>query len=129
MLLRAVNNAPYGVTIAANSGDRPLVYANEAFLRLTGYPSDQVLGRNCRFLQGPQTDSADTAAIVDSLNTGRDISRVILNYRRYGTAFFNEVTISAVRHPATGEVTHFLGTQTEMTDHPGPGGQDPQPPG
>lgn len=116
MLLRAVDNAPYGVTIAINTGDRPLVYANDAFLRLTGYSSDQVLGRNCRFLQGTHTGSADTAAIVDALNTGTDISRVIRNYRQDGTAFLNEVTISAVRHPATAEVSHFLGTQTKMTD-------------
>lgn len=62
---------------------------------------------------------------MDALNTGRDISRVIKNYRRDGTAFWNEVTISAVRHPATGKVTHFLGTQTDVTDHAGTG-KDPQ---
>ena len=117
VMVRAVSAAAHGITIATNADDRPLVYSNDAFQRLTGYPMKQILGQNCRFLQGPDTDPHDVAAIAEAVHTGTDVSRVILNYRQDGSRFWNEVTISAVRDDTTGVVTHLIGTQSEVPDH------------
>lgn len=115
VLLRAVAAAAHGITIAVNDGDRPLVYANDAFLRMTGYSSEEVLGRNCRFLQGQDTDPGHTAAIRDALDAGRDITVVLRNYRRDGSPFWNEVSLSAVPE-STGRISYFIGTQIDVTD-------------
>ena len=119
VLLRAIeaSTAVQGMTIASNSSDFPLVYANEAFLLMTGYSAAEVLDRNCRFLQGRGTDPGSIAAMSQALSTGCDIRVVLKNYRCDGSEFWNEVSISPLRHPVTGNVTHFIGTQTER---PGP---------
>ncbi|MGS0684560.1 PAS domain-containing protein [Nakamurella sp. GG22] len=112
--LRAVATAPPGITIAANVPHLPLVYANNAFTELTGYPSGDVLGRNCRFLQGAATDLRDTATLRRALRAGRDVSVVLANYRSDGSPFWNEVSISPIRD-RTNQITHFVGTQTDVT--------------
>lgn len=121
VLLRAVaaTVAPQGMTIATNAGDRPLVYANEAFLRMTGFTPQDILGRNCRFLQGPDTDAAQIDRVSRALTAGESVTVVLRNYRRDGSSFWNQVSISPVRNPDSGEITHFIGTQTEA---PGPDG-------
>ncbi|MET0862903.1 MAG: diguanylate cyclase [Nakamurella sp.] len=115
VLLRAVAAAVHGITIGEASPERKLVYVNDAFARMTGYPPDEVLGRNCRFLQGAGTDSGKIARIRQALDTGRDVSEVLLNYRKDGTSFWNEVSISAVRN-AKAQITHFIGTQIDVTE-------------
>jgi PAS domain S-box-containing protein len=112
--MRAVATAPPGITIAANAPDLPLVYANDAFTELTGYPVGDVLGRNCRFLQGAGTDPHDTATLSRALHTGRDACVVLANYRSDGSPFWNEVSISPIRD-RTHQITHFVGTQTDVT--------------
>ena len=109
-----ITEAAPGVTIAANAPDLPLVYANDAFIDLTGYPVGDVLGRNCRFLQGAGTDPRDIATLSRALRTGRDVSVVLRNYRRDGSEFVNKVSVSPIRDPA-GQVTHYIGTQIDIT--------------
>ena len=118
VLLRAVaaSGAVQGITISASGDDLPLVYANESFQRLTGYAPMDILGRNCRFLQGPDTDPAVVARLGDALRRHLDITAVIRNYRLDGTAFWNKVSISPIRDPDSGRVTHFIGTQVDVTD-------------
>lgn len=112
--VRAVAAAPPGITIADNGPDQPLVYANHAFADLTGYPIGEVLGRNCRFLQGAATDPGDTAVLSRALHAGRDAVVVLKNYRSDGSPFWNEVAISPIRNPLN-QITHFIGTQTDVT--------------
>ena len=115
LLLRAIDTAGNGIVIVdALAADLPIVHVNDAFLRLTGYPEHEVLGRNCRFLQGPETDRVQTRRIADHLARGSDVQSVLLNYRRNATPFWNEVTISAV-HRADGRLTHFIGNQVDVT--------------
>ncbi len=115
LLLRAIATASNGIVIAdASSSDLPLVYVNAAFLRLTGYSLAEVLGRNCRFLQGPDTDPSQVQPIRRRLLAGRDVHTVLLNYRRDGTAFWNELQISAVTD-AAGHITHYIGNQLDVT--------------
>ncbi len=112
---RALDVAAEGVTIAdARLPDRPLIYANEGFQRMTGYAVSEVIGRNCRFLQGPETDAAAVAEIRTALADRRECVVEILNYRRDGTRFWNRLSISPVRS-ASGEVTHFIGVQSDVT--------------
>ena len=71
--------------------DNPIVFASQGFLTLTGYALDQILGRNCRFLQGPETDPAAVEKIRHAINQGVDASVCLLNYRIDGTTFWNQV--------------------------------------
>ena len=95
--------------------DNPIVFANDAFLRLTGYPADDVVGRNCRFLQGPDTDRRDRQRIARALAEGEAVSVEILNYRRDGTAFWNALAISPVRD-AAGRLRCFFASQSDVTE-------------
>lgn len=115
VLLRAVAAAAHGITIGDASPERRLVFVNDAFARMTGYSADEVLGQNCRLLQGPGTDPRSVAIIREALDTGRDATAVLLNFRKDGTSFWNEVSISAVRNSAE-QITHFIGTQIDVTD-------------
>jgi PAS domain S-box-containing protein len=112
---RALDVAAEGVTIAdARQPDRPLIYVNEGFERMTGYPVAEVLGRNCRFLQGPASDAIAVAEIRAALREHRECVVEILNYRKDGTAFWNRLSITPVRD-SSGEVTHFIGIQSDVT--------------
>ena len=95
--------------------DDPLVWVNPSFTRLTGYRLDEVVGRNCRLLQGPNTDPAAVRRIGDALRRCEPITEVLLNYRRDGTAYWNQVSISPVTD-GTGEVVNFVGVQNDVTE-------------
>lgn len=94
--------------------DNPLVWVNPAFCETTGYTFDEVIGRNCRFLQGPDTETAVVDDIRTAIVEGLPATTTLLNYRRDGTAFWNELSISPVRDEH-GEVTHFVGVQADVT--------------
>ena len=115
LMLRAVAVASNGIVIAdARRPDLPLVYANAAFLSMTGYAEAEVLGRNCRFLQGPDTDRNQVHPIRRRVLAGQDVHAVLLNYRRDGSTFWNELRVSAVRD-SSGEITHYIGSQVDVT--------------
>nr|AML78201.1 putative LOV domain-containing protein [Anisacanthus quadrifidus] len=92
--------------------DMPIVYASEAFLKLTGYARQEVVGRNCRFLSGVDTDPEIRFQIKESIRTQQACSVRILNYRKDGTSFWNFLHISPVRI-ASGKVAFFVGIQIE----------------
>jgi PAS domain S-box-containing protein len=95
--------------------DNPIVYATQGFLVLTGYTLDQVLGRNCRFLQGPETDPKAVEKIRGSIDEGTDMSVCLLNYRVDGTTFWNQFFIAALRD-AAGNITNYVGVQCKVSD-------------
>jgi diguanylate cyclase (GGDEF)-like protein/PAS domain S-box-containing protein len=106
-----------GVAVClADAGDDelPLVYVNAAFERLTGWPADEALGRNPRFLQGPETDPAAVAELRDALAHGRDCRVTLRNRRRDGTPFWNELTITPVPG-ADGEIALYAGVLVDAT--------------
>jgi phosphoserine phosphatase RsbU/P len=112
---RALDVAAEGITIAdARLPDRPLIYANDGFARVTGYAISEVLGRNCRFLQGPGTDRAAVAEIREAIAHERECIVEILNYRKDATTFWNRLSITPVRD-TRGDVTHFIGIQSDVT--------------
>lgn len=103
------------MTIAdARREDRPLIYANEGFERLTGYPRDYALGRNCRFLQGEDTDPETVQTIRRAVEKAEPCTVEILNYRQDGTPFWNRLSITPVTDES-GEVSHFIGVQSDVT--------------
>ena len=91
------------------------MWVNPSFTRLTGYRLDEVVGRNCRLLQGPNTDPAAIRRIGDALRRCEPITEVLLNYRRDGTAYWNQVSISPVTD-GTGAVVNFVGVQNDVTE-------------
>ena len=95
--------------------DNPIVYATHGFLNLTGYSLEQVLGRNCRFLQGPETDPRAVAIIRKAIEEGKDTSVCLLNYRVDGTTFWNQFFIAALRDTA-GNITNYVGVQCKVSD-------------
>ena len=112
---RAVVAAGLSFTISdPRQPDDPLVFVNPAFERTTGYRREEVEGRNCRFLQGPDTDPAAVQEIRDALALQEHRSIVLLNYRKDGSAFWNELSLSPVLD-ARGEVTHHVGIQSDVT--------------
>jgi len=99
----------------ATQDDHPIIFANDAFLRLTGYARDEVIGRNCRFLQGADTDPLERARLRAAISAGQDIAAELLNYRKDGSTFWNALYLSPVRD-SHGAVTHFIGSQLDITD-------------
>jgi len=112
---RAMAATSSGIVITdAKQPDSPIVYCNPAFEKITGYPQDEIIGHNCRFLQGPDTDPAVRDQIRFALHEERECQVIIENYRRDGAFFWNELAISPVRDDS-GRVTHFIGVQTDIT--------------
>ncbi|MGJ7041420.1 PAS domain S-box-containing protein [Shinella sp. BE166] len=98
-----------------NQHDNPIIFCNEAFRRLTGYGDDEIIGRNCRFLQGPETDRATIGKIRTAIAVGQDVAVDILNYRKDGSTFWNAVFISPVRDEA-GAIAYFFASQLDFTN-------------
>ena len=95
--------------------DNPIVYINQAFTEITGYARDEVLGRNCRFLQGPDTDPKGVAHIRQTLKDKEVRVVELLNYRKDGTPFTNSLHIGPIYDEA-GKLTHFYGSQWDVTE-------------
>lgn len=112
---RAVLSTGLSFTVAdAVAEDRPLVWVNPAFTAATGYTLEESVGRNCRFLQGEGTDPAARALMRDTVDAGRDATIVVLNYRKDGSAFWNQLSLSPIHGP-DGELTHYVGIQVDVT--------------
>ncbi|MBV9849401.1 MAG: PAS domain-containing protein [Armatimonadetes bacterium] len=113
---RAMAAASNGIVICdARQPDCPIIYCNPAFTAITGYSAEEALGRNCRFLQGPGTDAEYVEETRAALESERDCQVVLKNYRRDGSLWWNQLSISPVRD-AGGRVSHFIGVQTDITE-------------
>ncbi|TAN70402.1 MAG: PAS domain S-box protein [Methylobacter sp.] len=116
LLERAVEASASSISMAdANKPDMPLIYVNPAFERITGYSRDEVLGRNCRFLQGKELDQPGLDGIRAVLREGRVGEVLVHNYRKDGTPFWNDLRIAPV-HDEQGRLTHFIGISDDVTE-------------
>lgn len=95
--------------------DNPIVFCNEAFQNLTGYTRDEIVGRNCRFLQGPDTDPAAVSQVRDAIAQGHDIDIDLLNYRKDGSTFWNALYLSPVRDKE-GVIRFFFASQMDVSE-------------
>jgi len=93
--------------------DNPIVFASEDFLNLTGYSREEVLGRNCRFLQGLNTCPTKVQAIRKGIATGSDVSVTLLNYTSNGTPFWNKLFIAALRD-AQDNIVNYIGVSVKV---------------
>jgi len=113
---RAMEEAPVGAIITEPSReDNPIVYANGRFLEMTGYPAEEVLGRNCRFLQGEDTAAEPVAAMRRAVDAGEPVTVELRNYRRDGSEFWNRVSIAPIRD-GDGRITNWVGFQEDVTE-------------
>ena len=94
--------------------DNPIIFVNDAFCSLTGYAREEIVGRNCRFLQGPETDPNDVARIRTAVAARQRIDVAIYNYRKDGTPFWNQLLLAPVKD-AAGEVAYFFASQYDIT--------------
>ena len=116
VLGRAVEATRNGVLITdPNRPDNPIVYANPAFERITGYATEEAIGRNCRFLQRFDRDQPELEEVRAAIREERDCRVVVRNYRKDGTLFWQELSISPVRDER-GRLTHFVGVQDDVTE-------------
>lgn len=97
-----------------NQPDNPIVFANKAFLDLTGYEEHEILGRNCRFLQGAETDRDAVAELRAAIDAKEAIALELINYRRDGSSFWNAVFVAPVLGP-DGELLYFFASQLDVT--------------
>ncbi len=113
---RAIAASSNGITITdAQKPNNPVVYVNPSFEKLTGYAAAEAIGRNLRFLQGSDTDQPGLKKLRAAIGGRKDCTVVLRNYRKDGTVFWNELHISPV-HSERGQLTHFIGVQTDITD-------------
>ncbi len=117
LLLRdhAMASSEEGISISdPTQPDNPLIYVNAGFERLTGYTAADALGKNCRFLQGEETDPEALQQIRDAVAEGRPCWVELVNYRKDGTKFWNRLSITPVRD-ASGKITRFIGIQSDIS--------------
>ena len=116
LLQMVINASNDGIVIAEKEGDQDkiLIYVNPAFERLTGYSSEEILYQDCRFLQSGDRDQDALPLIRDALNREGSCREIRRNYRKDGTPFWNELSLSTVKNPADGQ-TYFVGVQKDVT--------------
>ena len=116
LLQMVVNASNDGIVIAEKEGehDNILIYVNPAFERMTGYSSEEILYQDCRFLQSGDRDQQALPLIRDALSNEGSCREIIRNYRKDGTPFWNELSLSTVKNPADGQ-TYFVGVQKDVT--------------
>uniref|UniRef100_A0A8R7TIN8 LOV domain-containing protein n=1 Tax=Triticum urartu TaxID=4572 RepID=A0A8R7TIN8_TRIUA len=100
----------------ATRPDIPIIYASAGFYTMTGYSAKEIIGRNCRFLQGPETDQNEVSKIRDAVKAGKSFCGRLLNYRKDGTPFWNLLTVTPIRDD-NGKVIKFIGMQVEVSKY------------
>nr|AML76681.1 putative LOV domain-containing protein [Houttuynia cordata] len=96
--------------------DNPIIFASDSFLELTEYTREEILGRNCRFLQGPDTDQATVQKIRDAIREQKEITVQLINYTKSGKKFWNLFHLQPMRDQK-GELQYFIGVQLDGSDH------------
>ncbi len=113
---KALEFAGNGIVIVdAQQPDLPILYSNGAFTRMTGYRQSEILGKNCRFLQNDDRDQESIKTMARAIQNGKSCRVVLRNYRKDGTLFWNELTITPL-YDESQKLTHFIGMQNDVTE-------------
>jgi PAS domain S-box-containing protein len=125
MLSAMIQHSPIASVVSdPRLADNPIIACNGPFMELTGYGADEIIGRNCRFLAGPDTEPWLTARITKAVAERKPTLVEILNYKKDGTPFRNAVLVAPI-FDADGELEYFLGSQVEL-DMDAPGSSSPR---
>ncbi|WDU63082.1 PAS domain S-box protein [Pseudomonas poae] len=115
LMQMVINASNEGIVVAEREGkDKPLIYVNPAFEQLTGYTLDEILYQDCRFLQSGDRDQPGLMAIREALESGGSCRETLRNYRKDGSHFWNELSLSTVYNEADKQ-TYFVGVQKDVT--------------
>lgn len=116
LLQMVINASNDGIVVAEKEGDQDtiLIYVNPAFEQLTGYSSEEILYQDCRFLQAGDRDQASLERVREVLRNNGSCREILRNYRKDGTPFWNELSLSTVKSADDG-LTYFLGVQKDVT--------------
>jgi sigma-B regulation protein RsbU (phosphoserine phosphatase) len=116
LLINAINKSNEGITISSiDQPDSPLIFVNDGFERLTGYSKEDVIGKNCRFLQGKETDHAAVDVLRHAISNRQQTTVELLNYKKDGTPFWNRLSITPLKNES-GITTHYVGVQSDITE-------------
>ncbi|MFJ2365106.1 PAS domain-containing protein [Pseudomonas sp. NPDC087697] len=115
LLQLVINASNDGIVIAEREGeDNILIYVNPAFEKLTGYSAEEILYQDCRFLQSGDRDQAALKPIRETLKNGKSCREILRNYRKDGTHFWNELSLSTA-YNENDKQTYFVGVQKDVT--------------
>ncbi|GGA31741.1 PAS domain S-box protein [Okeania sp. KiyG1] len=116
LMKRAIDGSNNGIVIAdATQSDNPIIYVNPSFNRITGYKTEEVIGKNCRFLQGELTNQPAISKLKNAILHGEECHVILQNIRKDGTYFWNELSLAPV-YNSQQHLTHFIGIQTDITE-------------
>jgi len=116
LLERAINSSSNGIVITdALREENPIIYVNSGFEQITGYSQTEIIGRNCKFLQQGDRNQPQLKEIRKAIETGRECTATLRNYRKDGTVFWNELHIDPIYNQDR-HLTHFIGVQTDITE-------------
>jgi PAS domain S-box-containing protein len=116
VLSQILDTCVNGITLSdPDQPDNPIVYANEAFELITGYNREEIVGHNCRFLQGEDRDQPEIERIREALRNQKPVTVTLRNYRKDGTLFYNRFSIRPLLD-RQGRLVYYLGIQYDVTD-------------
>lgn len=116
VLSQILDTVVTGITLSdPDQPDNPVVYANAAFEMITGYEQDEIIGRNCRFLQGEDRDQPEIERIREALRTDEPVTVTLRNYKKDGTLFYNRFSIRPL-FDRDGQLIYYLGVQYDVTE-------------
>jgi PAS domain S-box-containing protein len=116
VLSQILDTCVNGITLSdPDQPDNPIVYANAAFEIITGYEQHEIIGRNCRFLQGNDRDQPEIEKIREALREHKPVTVTLRNYRKDGTLFHNQFSIRPLYDPE-GRLIYYLGIQYDVTE-------------
>ncbi|WP_458525346.1 PAS domain-containing protein [Onishia taeanensis] len=116
LLERIIDASEDGIVVAEREGDEHiLIYVNQGFERLTGYSTDEILYRDCRFLQNDDHDQPGLARIREAMRDDRPCREILRNYKKDGTLFYNELSITPM-YDEQEDITYYLGVQKDVTE-------------
>jgi PAS domain S-box-containing protein len=116
VLSQILDTCVNGITLSdPDQPDNPVVYANEAFELITGYDREEIVGRNCRFLQGEDREQEGIGKIEEAIRQVKPVTVTLRNYRKDGTLFYNRFTIRPL-FDRQGRLIYYLGIQYDVTD-------------
>ncbi len=116
ILTQILDGSVNGITLSdPDQDDNPIVYANKAFEKISGYSNEETVGRNCRFLQGQEKDQEELQLIREAIKNAKPVEVTLKNFRKNGELFYNRLSITPL-FDSEGQLIYFLGVQYDVTE-------------